>query len=243
MPPQRTRFRPMNILFTAADGPARSVKHEPIPDRFGHHGPSGRDMRAIFPATSMPDPDWWVELWPNPEQTLRQLGIEPGMAVLDLCCGDGYFTAPLSRLVRGEVHALDLDPELLDRAKAEVARKGKPIRQWICSDARSIPDLLPEPVDYVLLANTFHGVPDQAELARAIRAVLRPDGLFGLINWLPLPREETTVLGQPRGPKTALRLSPDAVSAIVEPQGYRTRQIVDLSLYHYGIVFEAACRK
>ena len=34
-------------------------------------------------------------------------------------------------------------------------------------------------IDYVLLANTFH-VPDQGELARAVRDVLKPGGLFGV---------------------------------------------------------------
>ena len=56
-------------------------------------------MSANFPATSMPDRDWWAALWPDPEGVLRQVGVEPGMTVLDLCCGDGYFTAPLARLV------------------------------------------------------------------------------------------------------------------------------------------------
>lgn len=197
-------------------------------------------MSAPFPATTMPDHDWWATLWPNPEQVLRQLGIQPDMTVLDLCCGDGYFTAPLAKHVGGKVYALDLDPEMLKRAEAEVARQGTSICQWICGDAREISTLLPKPVDYVLMANTFHGVPDQIGLARAVRSVLRRQGLFGLINWLPLAREETTVLGQPRGPRTEMRRSADVVSAVVEPQGYRTLQTINLPPYHYGIVFEAA---
>ncbi|MBN6743241.1 hypothetical protein JKG47_22800, partial [Acidithiobacillus sp. MC6.1] len=49
---------------------------------------------AFFPATVMPDPDWWHALWPDPEGVLRALGIGPGLGVVDLCCGDGHFTAP-----------------------------------------------------------------------------------------------------------------------------------------------------
>jgi predicted methyltransferase len=56
-----------------------------------------------FPATSMPDRDWWSALWPNPADILRKIGIKSDMTVLDLCCGDGYFTAPLTRLVEGKV--------------------------------------------------------------------------------------------------------------------------------------------
>ena len=38
------------------------------------------------------------------------------MTVLDLCCGDGYFTAPLAKLVLGKVIALDIDCRMLVHA-------------------------------------------------------------------------------------------------------------------------------
>ncbi len=196
-------------------------------------------MRETFPATSMPDRDWWAVLWPSPGDILRQIGIEPEMTVLDLCCGDGYFTAPLARLVDGRVHALDLDPAMIELAKTEIARNATSVLQWHCADAREIATLLRERVDYVLMANTFHGVPDQSELARAMRAVLRPHGLLGIVNWHRHPREETTVLGLPRGPRSDTRMSPEEVRAVVEPAGFRCVGLVDLPPFHYGAVFEA----
>ncbi|NIP64400.1 MAG: methyltransferase, partial [Gammaproteobacteria bacterium] len=39
----------------------------------------------------MPDRDWWNALWPDPEEIVRLVGVEAGMNVVDLCCGDGYF--------------------------------------------------------------------------------------------------------------------------------------------------------
>jgi predicted methyltransferase len=96
---------------------------------------------------------------------------------------------------------------------------------------------LSKKVDYVLMANTFHGVPDQLSLARAVHTVLRPRGLFGIVNWHPLPREQTTVFGQPRGPRTDMRMSPQGVSAVVEPQGFRRVNVVELMPYHYGALF------
>ena len=42
--------------------------------------------------------------------------------------------------------------------------------------------VLPAPVDYVFLANTFHGVPDQLGLARAVAAMLKPQGQFGIVS-------------------------------------------------------------
>ena len=191
----------------------------------------------IFPATVMPDRDWWAALWPDPEGTLRALGITPDMTVLDLCCGDGWFTAPLSLLTGGKVYALDLDPAMLDAARAEVEKAGATVLGWIEGDAMNLPALLPEKADFVLIANTFHGVPDQTELAAKVAAVLKPDGLFAVVNWHASPREETPVLGQPRGPKTEMRMTPDATRAVVEPAGFRLETVVELPPYHYGAVF------
>jgi predicted methyltransferase len=193
----------------------------------------------LFRASSMPDRDWWSALWPHPEATLTALGIEPDMTVLDLCCGDGYFTAPLAKMVGGKVYALDVDCAMIDAAKAEVARQGASVRQWICTDATALAAHLTQRVDYVLMANTFHGVPDQTGLARVVHAVLRPRGLFAVVNWHPAEREATTVLGRPRGPEAGMRMSPQAVAEVVEPAGFRLLRVVDLPPYHYGALFEA----
>ncbi|WP_025659074.1 class I SAM-dependent methyltransferase [Rhizobium sp. IBUN] len=198
-------------------------------------------MAALFQGTSMPDRDWWSALWPDPQGLLQQIGIRRGMSVLDLCCGDGYFTGPLAALVDGRLAALDLDPAMIELAKAEVERSGASVRQWICADATSaLAKHLDEPVDFVLIANTFHGVPDQIGLACSVREVLKPDGLFCIVNWHPAPREETVVLGKPRGPRTEMRMSPEAVRTVVETAGFFMQRVVDLPPYHYAAVFEVA---
>ncbi len=191
----------------------------------------------IFPATVMPDRDWWAALWPDPEGTLRALGITPEMTVLDLCCGDGWFTAPLARLTGGKVYALDLDPAMLAAARAEVETAGATVLGWLEGDARDLHKLLEKKVDYVLIANTFHGVPDQTGLARVVAAILNPGGRFAVVNWHAQPREETPVLGQKRGPRTEMRMTPEQTCAVVEPGGFVLDEVVELPPYHYGAVF------
>ncbi|MDH3228625.1 MAG: class I SAM-dependent methyltransferase [Alphaproteobacteria bacterium] len=191
----------------------------------------------IFPATVMPDRDWWAALWPDPAATLRALGITPDMTVLDLCCGDGWFTAPLAVLTGGKVFALDLNPAMLEAARAEAERTGATVLEWIEGDARDAGTLLPQRIDFVLIANTFHGVPDQTGLARAAAACLQPRGRFAVVNWHARPREETPVLGSPRGPKTDMRMTPEATSDVVGPAGFVLDELVELPPYHYGAVF------
>ena len=190
----------------------------------------------LFPATIMPDSDWWHALWPDPRGVLMDLGVQPNMQVVDLCCGDGHFTKPLCRLVfPGKTWALDLDVELLEQAKR--ACQGNSNFQAVMGDARKLPELLDEPVDFVFIANTFHGVPDKAALSQAVFDSLKPDGRFAVVNWYRRPREETQVLDQPRGPDTELRMEPVDVQRIVEPVGFRLEKVVDVGPYHYGAVF------
>lgn len=185
----------------------------------------------------MPDRDWWSILWPNPEAVLISLGARSGMVALDLCCGDGFFTVPLARIVQNDVYGVDIDSDLLKRAVAELKRSRLPARHMVCADAFDIVRLLPSKADYVLLANTFHGVSAKPELARIIARVLNPGGLLAIVNWHKLRRIDTKVLCLPRGPKTETRMSPEDVQLAVEPAGFVLTEVVDLPPFHYGAVF------
>jgi ubiquinone/menaquinone biosynthesis C-methylase UbiE len=193
---------------------------------------------GFFEGTGMPDPGWWEALWPDPAKALTDVGVTPGMSVVDLCCGDGWFTFPLARIAR-KVVAIDIDAKLIEAAKVRFAeRGGAPNCTFVVVDAYDISRVVHELVDYVFLANAFHGVPDRPRLARAIHNVLKPAGLFGVVSWHARPREQTPVLGEPRGPATELRMTPEQTIAGVEPGGLRFRNRVEVSPYHYGAVFE-----
>ncbi len=196
-----------------------------------------KEQEAFFPATVMPDHDWWQALWPDPEEIVRELGVRSGMTVLDLCCGDGYFTAALARRVRkGQIFGIDLDAQMLQIAESACAEMEN--STFLQGDAMALHRLLPDPVDYCLMANTFHGVPKQTALAREVARVLKPGGLFAVVNWHARPREETPVLGQARGPRTELRMTPEQVRAVVEPAGFLLKRVVELPPYHYGALFQ-----
>lgn len=190
---------------------------------------------AEFQNTGHPDRDWWRALWGDPADTLDALGIDGG-SLVDLCCGYGYFTVEAARRC-DPVYGVDLDEDLLGTLDTRTADSGVDvdIRQ---ADARDLPDTVPERVATVLLANTFHGVPDKEALATAVHATLVPGGRFVVVNWYDVPADETTVLGEPRGPPEDLRLSPEATRRAVEPAGFETVETVPLTDSHYGVVFE-----
>ena len=196
-------------------------------------------MLDLFPASPMPDPDWWQVLWPDPSGTVRLLGVESGMVVVDLCCGDGLFTLPMAQIAE-RVVGIDFDPDIIEQARARLRAVGSDRCRLVVGDAYKVADLVDEKADLVVMANTFHGVPDKGRLCRSVATALKPGGRFVVVNWRRCLREETTVLGKPRGPKTEMRMEPDEVSAVAAQAGLSLERTIELPPYHYAVVLRSS---
>lgn len=193
-----------------------------------------------FQNTGQPDWDWWSRVWPTPEHTLRQLGLERGDRAVEIGCGNGYFALPAARIAApASVYAVDLDESLLAELERLAADQGIDTVVPIHGDARTLAEHLPELVDFALLANAFHGIEDRDAFAEGVADALAPLGRFVVVNWHDRPRAETTIDGEPRGPPTDLRVGPDETRAAVEAATDLTLvREVDLPPFHYGLVFE-----
>lgn len=195
------------------------------------------DLPGFFQGTEMPDATWWQALFPNPAQILTLVGLERGMDAVDLGSGDGWFTLAMAKVAR-HVMAVDIDAKMLALTSSRLAQDGTTNCDYQLGDAYRLAEFVPRPVDFVFMANSFHGVPDRERLVRTVGQALKLGGHFAIINWHQLPREQTTVLGQPRGPKSELRLSPEQTVKAVEAGGLKSTTIIDIPPYHYGAVFE-----
>jgi ubiquinone/menaquinone biosynthesis C-methylase UbiE len=191
---------------------------------------------GFFDGTEMPMAGWWEALWPDPAGVLGSVGIRSDMDIIDLCSGDGWFTLQIAKLAR-RVIAIDIDGDLLDIARKRLKEAGVTNCEYVAGDAYELAAIAKRPVDFVFMANAFHGVPDKMRLARAVLDTLKPTGYFAIVNWHQRPRESTVVLGEPRGPRTELRMSPDQTMAAVEPAGFKLAKLVEIPAYHYGAVF------
>jgi protein-L-isoaspartate O-methyltransferase len=193
-------------------------------------------ISGFFQGTGMPDPGWWEALWPDPAKVIRDVGVRPGMIVVDLCSGDGWFTLQLAKIARSVI-AIDIDEKLVKTSRVRLSEAGLTNCRFVVCDAYEIAGAISERVDHVFLANAFHGVPDRPRLAHTVRDVLKPGGLFAVVSWHARPREHTTVLGEPRGPATELRMTPEQTRLDVESGGLTFVYQVEVSPYHYGAVF------
>jgi ubiquinone/menaquinone biosynthesis C-methylase UbiE len=194
-------------------------------------------LPGFFKGTEMPAAGWWEALWPDPAMVLNQVGVRAGMTVIDLCCGDGWFTLQIAKIAR-HVVAVDIDAKLLDVARLRLSESDSRNSSLVEGNAYDVAKLVSHPADFVFLANAFHGVPGPTRLARSVFDALKSGGRFAIVNWHARAREETTILGEPRGPATELRITPETTIAAVEPVGFRFVEIVELPPYHYGAIFE-----
>ena len=192
---------------------------------------------GFFEATEMPNAGWWEALWPDPAGVLASVGVKSDMIVLDLCSGDGWFTLQIAKMAR-HVVAIDIDRGLLELTRHRLNESQASNFELVAGDAYNIVELCPQPADFIFLANAFHGVPDRPRLAHSVRDVLRPGGQFAIVNWHRRAREETPVLGEPRGPRSELRMTPDETIRAAEVQNLKFSKLVDVPPYHYGVVFE-----
>lgn len=109
--------------------------------------------------------------------------VKPGMRVLDIGCGLGYFSIGMAQLVgsTGKVVSLDVQPEMVQRAGLRAAREGVADRIEFRACA---PDRLgvSGPVDFALAFWVMHEVKDPARLLVEVRSILRPPGNFLIVE-------------------------------------------------------------
>ena len=183
--------------------------------------------------SGMPEEPMWSGFF-SPEQTLAKLGLTSSCGdVVDFGCGYGTFTIPAARIVRGTVHALDIERDMVQttRRKAEAAGLSniRVERRDFVADGAGLPD---NRVDYVMLFNILHCEEPEPLLCEAWR-VLTPGGHLAIMHWNYDP---TT----PRGPSMDIRPRPERCRDWALAIGFRLAvpEKIDLPPYHYGWVME-----
>lgn len=92
----------------------------------------------------------------NPRKILKKY-IHPGMTVLDLGCGSGYFTLEMARLLdkRGKVIATDVQQGMLEILKKKLQDSELKKQVQICHNKQDSLGLT-EKVDFILAFYSFH---------------------------------------------------------------------------------------
>ncbi|MEZ4366636.1 MAG: methyltransferase domain-containing protein [Kofleriaceae bacterium] len=221
----------------AADGSA-ATSHDHAGHAGPHHAHGGAGAADGTMVHRFDDVDRWVQAfddpardgWQHPDEVVALTAITPGMTVVDLGAGTGYFTGRLAAAVgaSGKVIATDVEPNMVEHLRARFA--SEPVvepRLTTPTDA----GLPPASVDRILVVDVWHHIGDRGPFARQLAAALRPGGKLVIVDF---------TMASPRGPHPKHRIEPDALIAELAAAGL-TGQVVAESLPNeYVVVAERA---
>jgi SAM-dependent methyltransferase len=115
---------------------------------------------------------------------LPALKLKPGDVVADLGCGTGYFTWRLAQAVgpNGVVHAVDIQPEMLERLTARMQQRGLTNVLPVLGTVTD-PKLPARALDLVLMVDVYHEFDHPFEMMERVCAALKPGGRVVFVEY------------------------------------------------------------
>jgi len=120
----------------------------------------------------------------NPARLLRTLELKPGQVVCDFGCGNGYHTLQLAKRVgpKGQVHATDIQQEMLDLLEERAAPRGlQNIKLVLAGEADAKAPA--STFDLVLMVDVYHELSQPAEVLAQVRSSLKPQGRLAIVEF------------------------------------------------------------
>lgn len=237
------RLRPLQasslclvLLAACGGGQEQAVEPEAEPAHHGADHPGGAEHAPhAGHHHDFSDAERWAELfddperdaWQRPTEIVELLAIEPGMTVVDLGAGTGYFLPHLAPAVgdHGSVVALDVEEAMVEHMRRRIAEQG-----IARAEARVVspddPGLAPGSVDRILIVDTWHHIGDREAYAAKLREALEPGGFVLVIDFTP---------DSPHGPPPAMRLPSATVAAELRAGGLEPTLLSETLPYQYAV--------
>jgi ubiquinone/menaquinone biosynthesis C-methylase UbiE len=161
---------------------------------------------------------------------LASLGARPGQTVLDMGCGNGFYTLPMAKMVgtNGRVLAVDIQPEMLVMLRARAEQEGVENITPILGSVHD-PRLPAESVDLALLVDVYHEFSHPEPMLAAMRQALRPKGLLVLVEFRA---EDPNVPIQPLH-----KMSKDQIRKELAANGFRVAKEFDKLPWQHMMFF------
>ncbi len=165
-------------------------------DHFGRHFTNANEW-----AKSFDDPA--RDEWQMPARVIDALQLKSGELVADIGAGTGYFTVRLAQSPAApKVYAVDIEPSMVEYVKQRAVRDG--LKSVVAVQAGADRTNLPEPVDLVLIVDTYHHIPNRVAYFTALKARMKPGARLAIVDFRK---------GAPSGPPEEFRFTPDQISA------------------------------
>jgi len=210
---------------TAAEPPAQ---HQHMGGHAGHAG-SGEGFHRRFDnaekwAKEFDNPE--RDAWQKPEEVLDALHLQPTSLVADIGAGTGYFSVRIAKRVpEGKIFAADVEPDMVRYLGARAEREH--LANLTPVQARTDATDLPEPVDLILVVDTYHHIDDRTRYFAALKSSLRPGGRLVIVDFKA---------DSPIGPPPQHRIPHQQVTEEMLAAGYLLEEMLSLPR-QYGLIF------
>jgi SAM-dependent methyltransferase len=167
------------------------------------------------------------DAWQKPDQVLDALTLDRKALVADIGAGTGYFSVRLAKRVpEGKVFAIDVEPDMLrylsERAHREHLNNVFPVV------ANQESANIPEPVDVILVVDTYHHIDDRVAYFARLKKSLRPQGRLAIVDFKP---------DSPEGPPPEHRIPAEKVTEELKAAGYSLVAAQSFLPRQYFLVF------
>jgi SAM-dependent methyltransferase len=148
--------------------------------------------------------------WQMPDRVIAALGLKRGAKAADIGAGTGYFSVRLAKLpAAARVYAVDIEPGMVDYIRRRALREGLP--NIVAVQAAADRSNLPEPVDVVLIVDTYHHIANRVAYFTALKKSLTAGGRLAIVDFRK---------GAPDGPPEEFRLTPEQITSELKQAGY-----------------------
>ncbi|MDD1707564.1 MAG: class I SAM-dependent methyltransferase [Methanoregulaceae archaeon] len=133
-------------------------------------------------------------LWQDPDAILSLVGVGKGYEIVDVGCGQGFFTIPAARRVEksGRVFGIDINPEAVAGMIERARREGLHNIQVFVGTGED-PVVCEGCADIIFFGIDLHDFSDQRKVLANARRMLNPGGRLVDLDW----KKEVTPSGPP----------------------------------------------
>ncbi len=184
---------------------------------------------------SFDDADAWAaqfedpkrDAWQKPEQVIAALQLAPDAKVADIGSATGYFPVRLAKtLPKSRVYGMDVESSMVDylnkRADTEqLTNLSSHLAEY--NDAK-----LPEPVDLILMVNTYHHIESRPAYFAKLKSSLKEGGRLAIIDFTRASK---------MGPDATEKIPPEQVETELKEAGFKLVQTNTFLPEQFFLVF------
>ena len=170
------------------------------------------------------------DTWQLPDRVIAALNLKRGQIVADIGAGTGYFSVRLAKSEAApRVYAADIEPSMVSYLRERAAKEG--LNNVIAVQAAADRPNLPEPVDLILIVDTYHHIGDREAYFRRLTKSMKPGGRVAIIDFKP---------DSPEGPPKEFRFPLEKFKSEMGEAGYKLTAQHDFLPRQQFLIFEVA---